>query len=318
MEESINRNKAKFVTLVKFLEDLYMNEQYQVTKSFKHFEWIDICKPDKEELIKIAEAYQLDYFQIKDSLQPGHLPKIEINDRYTFIVLRAFTANFKTGASTVPELSNKIAFFYNNEKLITIHSTKFSFLNIQEKTFVSVEDLLLDIIFKMVHSYEQPFYELDTKISELEKVIFLKDYTKVSIENLYFLKAQARITKKLLQIIQNVINQMQVKDEQRTAKQNIKDHLLSLILSYDEVLEDANNLLNSFHSVNAQKNNDVMKLLTVFSAFFLPLTFIAGIYGMNFEIMPELKWRMGYFATLGLMLLISVIIFLWFKRKKIL
>ena len=111
---------------------------------------------------------------------------------------------------------------------------------------------------------------------------------------------------------------MQVKDEQRTAKQNIKDHLLSLILSYDEVLEDANNLLNSFHSVNAQKNNDVMKLLTVFSAFFLPLTFIAGIYGMNFEIMPELKWRMSYFATLGLMLLISVIIFLWFKRKKIL
>ncbi|MEG0915843.1 MAG: CorA family divalent cation transporter [Myroides sp.] len=202
-----------------------MSKQYQITKSFNHFEWIDICKPDKEELKKIAEAYQLDYFQIKDSLQPGHLPKIEIHDRYTFIVLRAFTANFNTGASTVPELSNKIAFFFNNEKLITIHSTPFSFLNIQDKPFTSVEELLLHIIFKMVNSYEQPFEELDTKISELEKVIFLKDYTKVSIENLYFLKAQARITKKLLQIFQNVVNQIQVQDEQRTAQQNIKDHL---------------------------------------------------------------------------------------------
>lgn len=295
-----------------------MSKQYQITKSFNHFEWIDICKPDKEELKKIAEAYQLDYFQIKDSLQPGHLPKIEIHDRYTFIVLRAFTANFKTGASTVPELSNKIAFFFNNEKLITIHSTPFSFLNIQDKPFASVEELLLHIIFKMVNSYEQPFEELDTKISELEKVIFLKDYTKVSIENLYFLKAQARITKKLLQIFQNVVNQIQVQDEQRTAQQNIKDHLLSLILSYDEVLEDANNLLNSYHSVNAQKNNDVMKLLTVFSAFFLPLTFIAGIYGMNFDYMPELEWHFGYFATLTVMLVIAIIIFLWFKRKKIL
>ena len=171
---------------------------------------------------------------------------------------------------------------------------------------------------KWFNSYEQPFEELDTKISELEKVIFLKDYTKVSIENLYFLKAQARITKKLLQIFQNVVNQIQVKDEQRTAQQNIKDHLLSLILSYDEVLEDANNLLNSYHSVNAQKNNDVMKLLTVFSAFFLPLTFIAGIYGMNFDYMPELEWHLGYFATLSVMLVIAIIIFLWFKRKKIL
>lgn len=100
--------------------------------------------------------------------------------------------------------------------MITIHSTTFSFLKIQDKPFVSVEEILLHIIFKMVNSYEQPFDELDTKISEFEKVIFLKDYTKVSIENLYFLKAQARITKKLLQLFQNVINQIQVKDEHRT------------------------------------------------------------------------------------------------------
>jgi magnesium transporter len=109
-----------------------------------------------------------------------------------------------------------------------------------------------------------------------------------------------------------------VSESSKTALQDIKDKLLSLLLNYDEVLENANNLLNTFLSVNAQKSNDVMKLLTIFSAFFLPLTFIAGIYGMNFEHMPELKWPLGYFMTLGVMVVIALVIFFWFKRKRIL
>ena len=91
-----------------------------------------------------------------------------------------------------------------------------------------------------------------------------------------------------------------------------------LVLNYDEVLENANNLVNSYHSVNSQKSNDVMKLLTIFSAFFLPLTFVAGIYGMNFVNMPELTWQAGYFIILGIMIIIAIVIYLWFKRKNIL
>ena len=137
------------------------------------------------------------------------------------------------------------------------------------------------------------------------------------IKDLYFLKAQTRITKKLLHIFQNVIIQLEVNEQSKTALQDIKDSLLSLLLNYDEVLENANNLLNTYLSVNAQKSNDVMKLLTIFSAFFLPLTFIAGIYGMNFENMPELKWQTGYFLALAVMLVVAVIIYWWFKRKRI-
>ena len=169
-----------------------------------------------------------------------------------------------------------------------------------------------------METYRNPLNELDEKIMQIEKTIFLQDYAKVSLEELYFLKAQTRITKKLLQIFQNVIHQLEVPDQSKTALQDIKDRLLSLLLSYEEVLENANNLLNTYLSVNAQKNNDVMKLLTIFSVFFLPLTFIVGIYGMNFENMPELKWQTGYFMALGLMAIISVSIYIWFKRKKIL
>ena len=117
--------------------------------------------------------------------------------------------------------------------------------------------------------------------------------------------------------LKNPMQQIQVQEESKTALQNVKDQLLSLHLAYDEVSEDAHNLLHTYLSVNAQKSNDVMKLLTVFSAFFLPLTFIVGVYGMNFENMPELKMHSGYYWVLGIMMLVVIFIGVWFKRKKI-
>ncbi|SIG07422.1 magnesium and cobalt transport protein CorA [Mycobacteroides abscessus subsp. abscessus] len=67
--------------------------------------------------------------------------------------------------------------------------------------------------------------------------------------------------------------------------------------------------------MNAHQTNRVMKVLTVITTIFMPLTFIAGIYGMNFEHMPELEWESGYFATLLVMLTIGLAMFAWFKKK---
>jgi magnesium transporter len=295
-----------------------MTNSKQNKIEFKDFVWIDICEPDIESFDKIAEDYKLDYFQIKDSLEPGHLPKFERQPNYDFLILRAFTSTINQGATTINELSNKIAFFYNAEKLITVHRAQFNFLELKKQDYKSPEEILIYLIHKMVETYQPPLNELDEKIAAIEKTIFLKDYSKISLEDLYFLKTQTRITKKLLQIFQNVINEIEVSEAFKTALQDTKDKLLNLILNYDEVQENANNLLNTYLSVNAQKSNDVMKLLTIFSAFFLPLTFIAGIYGMNFENMPELRWKIGYFVTLSIMATIAIIIYLWFKRKKIL
>ena len=260
----------------------------------------------------------MDYFQIKDSLERGHLPKFEKQPNYNFLILRAFTPRMASKATTINELSHKIAFFYNGHKIITIHRSPFAFLETVKKDHKTPEEILIYLIHKMVETYQVPLNDLDEKIIQIEKTIFLQDYSKISLEELYFLKAQTRITKKLLQIFQNVIHQLEVSESSKTALQDIKDKLLSLLLNYDEVLENANNLLNTYLSVNAQKSNDVMKLLTIFSAFFLPLTFIAGIYGMNFENMPELQWPLGYFMTLGVMVVIALVIYFWFKRKHIL
>ncbi|MEA5460900.1 CorA family divalent cation transporter [Arcicella sp. LKC2W] len=285
---------------------------------FERFIWIDICQPDRSNLDKIAKEFNLDFFQIKDSLETGHLPKFETQDNYSFLILRAYTANIDERVTNVTDLSNKVAFFYSDKKVITIHRANFEFLENISKNFSSSEEFLLYILHKMMETYNAPLKLLSDKNDEIEKTIFLKDYSVISLEDLYFQKTQTRIIKKLLQITQNVVNQIDVAEQTKTALQDIKDKLLSLTLSYEEVLENSNNLLNTYLSVNAQKSNDVMKLLTIFSAFFLPLTFIAGIYGMNFENMPELRWHLGYFFTMGVMVIIAVIIFYWFKRKKIL
>jgi len=284
---------------------------------FDGFIWIDICNPNKENLDKIARDYNLDYFQIKDSLETGHLPKFEKQENYKFLILRAFTGKPDDRITNINELSNKIAFFYSDKKVITIHRAQFDFLDNLTLKPINPEELVIYFIHKMTQTFDTPSKLLSDKNDEIEKTIFLKDYTKISLEDLYYQKTQTRITKKLLQITQNVIHQIDVSEKSKTALQDINDKLLSLVLGYDEVSENSNNLLNTYLSVNAQKNNDVIKLLTIFSAFFLPLTFVAGIYGMNFENMPELKWNLGYFLALTIMILIALIIYLWFKRKRI-
>jgi magnesium transporter len=263
----------------------------------------------------IASQYQLDYFQIMDSLEVGHLPKYEHQANYNFLILRAYTAQPTDRVNSIADSSNKIAFFYKEDQLITIHRTPFAFLAALKRDYPSCESLLLAMIKSMVDSYNEPSKLLSDQIDAMEQTIFLRDYKKISLTELYFQKTKTRITKKLLQITQQVLHQVEVSAAHKSALADIHDSMLNLVLVYEEVLDNAHTILNTYLSINAQKSNDVMKVLTVFSAFFLPLTFIVGIYGMNFENMPELKWANGYYLVLGFMLLITLGIYRWFKKK---
>lgn len=287
------------------------------TTSFESFEWVDITGPHRDQLLDLAKENHLDYLQVLDSLEHGHLPKFEKLAEYNFIILRAYTGRKDDRKSTVSELSNKVAFFYNSQKIITVHKASFDFIDLIEEKFNSVSELLIYLINEMVETFVEPSEWHSDRIDQVEKVIFLKDFSKISLEELYFQKSQTRIIKKLMQITMEVVKQITVEPHAITALQDVKDRLVRLILIYDEAVEDANNLMSTYLAVTASKSNDVMKLLTVFSAFFLPLTFIVGVYGMNFHFMPELEWRYGYFFAILLMSAVSLIIFWWFRRKKI-
>ena len=96
---------------------------------------------------------------------------------------------------------------------------------------------------------------------------------------------------------------------------NLKDHCSGVLDEIDTTKQILDGLINLYFAVQGQRMNEVMKLLTVTSAIFIPLTFLAGIYGMNFTNMPELSTKYGYFILLGLMLTIAVSLVFYFKRK---
>jgi magnesium transporter len=97
--------------------------------------------------------------------------------------------------------------------------------------------------------------------------------------------------------------------------QDLRDYYVKADTQLEEVYENIHSLLNIYISLSSQRTNEVMRTLTVFTAFFLPLTFIVGVYGMNFKYMPELEAHWGYPGVIGLMLAITIAVWIWFKRK---
>jgi magnesium transporter len=287
-------------------------------KIFESFKWIDIENPIKEDLEKITKEHGLNYYLIKDSLEKGHLPKYEKNYKVEFYIFRAYTSDIKLHIDEVGEMSNKIAFFLFEDRLITIHRAHFNFLNIHEEKHIKINELFLRIVKLMLDTFQKPTIDLSNKISEIERTIFLKDHRNVLLEELYYIKSQSRILKKVLHITQSVIEQSANNFIASFQYQDIKDELLNLLTYNEESVENSNQLMNTYLSISDQKNNEVVRLLTIFSAFFLPLTFIAGVYGMNFDFMPELKWKVGYYFSLCFMIVVVIVIYMWFRRKRIL
>lgn len=287
-------------------------------QKFDNFNWIDLENPTEDEIKSTSFPFKIDENFIEDALELGHLPKIEKTPEYVFIILRAYTATESEKVIGVQQISNKVAFFITDKTLITIHRPSFKFIENTPGDFKSPVEVALHLFNELLMTYDEPIQNQTDKMDEFEQDIFLRGGDNLSVEKLYFEKSKARLIKKILLITQNVFDQLKVDDNLSSTLQDLKDTVLHLILRSEEMIDDATSLLNSHMTFTAQKNNDVMKLLTVFSAFFLPLTFIVGIYGMNFHNMPELKLKYGYFVSLFVMLVIAILIYIWFKRKKIL
>jgi magnesium transporter len=288
------------------------------TINAKNYTWIDIQGPNQADIPQIANEYGLGKFLLQDSLEPGHLPKLEKREGYVFFILRAYTAAREVNATNIPELSNKISFFVFSDRLITIHEAPLDFLLSSNKSFDTVHSHLLSLFDKIIDTFDMPAEWHSEDLDTMEEVIFLKNYNQISLEELYFQKVEIRLSKKLLLLNQNVLNKLEFPEQYHYQLTDIKDSVVQYMLEFDEAIDDANNITHTYLSIAAQKSNDVMKLLTIFSAFFLPLTFIVGVYGMNFKWMPELEYKNAYPITMVIMAAICIGIFVWFKRKRIL
>lgn len=284
------------------------------------FEWIDISNPEKQELREVAAKYHLHSALVEDSLQPEHLPKYEEIGDVRFLILRVYSSKADSQSDTIQELTDKIAIFIGDGFIITIHRRPIDFIGDIRQRYVGTRkclspyDVLQKVILSSFLTYERPLAQLMNEIEKFEPMLFLQKRMPALLEDLYYIKRQAYVINKLLNLSRGIVDHLAEKI-QAPDLNNLKDELLRQYTNSDHVMDHSTTLLNTYISLTSQRTNEVVRVLTVFSVFFMPLTFIVGIYGMNFKYMPELSWPFGYPLLILLMVVLTVVIYAWFKRK---
>jgi len=293
--------------------------QYLTEENGNGFTWIDIVSPAKEELEKIARKYDLHDALVRDCLQPDHLPKFEKREHYNFIIFRVHTGKDTLEADSVQELTNKIAIFYNEKFIITIHRTEHPFTAtvkslIDSRKYQHTEQVLNEVLLKCLLTYDTASVQLTKSADFYEETIFLRTKKASLLKGLYHLKRKVDLLHRMLVLSSDIVDNVDNAEGNEDTR-NTRDLYVKLQNVYASASENVHQLLQIYFSTSSQKTNDTMRILTIFSVFFMPLTFIAGIYGMNFKYMPELGWKLGYPGVMLLMAIVTVLIFFWFKRK---
>lgn len=294
--------------------------QTSLNEGYK-FKWLDVFEPSEQELSNLATTLHLPESALIDCLQPEHLPKFEDFEKFNFIILRFFDNASKLKDDTIQNISRKVAIFYNEQTLITIHRSHADWIKQTALKYSNYKhelkpyDLVCKLIKNGLQTYEDNLLHLDKEIDFFESKIFLKKKIPDILKNLYRIKRRIFILKRLFLLTKSVIESIKQSHKSSPFLQDTRDYYIKIETISEEIHDSILSLLNIYISLSSQKTNEVMRLLTVFSAFFLPLTFVAGIYGMNFHYMPELSSHWGYPAVLGSMGAITVVIYIWFKRK---
>ena len=291
------------------------------------FKWIDVLEPKKEDLKSLASEFSLIDRIILNSMDPEHLPKYEKLDSGLVIFLRVIDPNKKSRAINIQELTTKITIIIKEETVITIHRLDQEFIkNLREdiqNITISKNEFVKKIIQKSLRSFDEPLNLLEQKVEEFEEKIFKESRSKTIFKEGYNLKRRASAYKKIMKFYSETFQYMSNHNEYQwkdfSGEKEYSDRLLFYI---DDVVENISGLLGLHLSITGNKTNEasfktneIMRVLTVFSIFFLPLNFLVGLYGMNFKNMPELEHPYGYYAVLVLMALISLGIFYWVLKK---
>lgn len=297
------------------------------TQQFEKFTWIDCEAPSQEDLMHIADETDLPLKWLSICLDSEHLPKFEQLGSAFMLILRSYDFESHAMADTPQELSSKLVAFIKSDLLVTLHRAPKSF--IQEKrekcafeTYQTPYQLIghfADCCFK---SFDPIITEMEARTDAIEDRVYALKKNKI-LRDGYIVKRKTGALRKLFKMSQDAMQRYASHPEICWTEFNdSKSYLDRLTFYADDIIENLSGLMNLHINLLSQqtneasyKTNEVMRVLTIFSIFFLPLNFIAGVYGMNFKVMPELEFEYGYYLTLGLMIAIGVGIYIWIKRK---
>ncbi len=287
--------------------------------------WLEVLSLNDETLIKgVGERFNLHPLVVEDILTTNHMPKLEEHDDYLFLILNGMSLS-KNNQLEVKQFS-----------FILYEDTVLSFQPVETSIFDEViaklkdgtrirknqaDDLLYTLTDTVIESYFPLIEALGEKIDELEDAV-LEDPTKDILTAIHHLKKELIHIRKTLWPMRNAVSSLSKNDyawiDEKTLYyfRDVYDDIVQLIDLTETYREICSGILDTYLSSIGNKTNDIMKVLTIYSAIFIPLSFLAGVYGMNFTHFPELNWTYGYTGFWVVSIIITGLMLLFFKKKK--
>ncbi len=289
--------------------------------------WISIEGLQQVDLIQSMESYLgVHPLVLEDIVNTSQRPKMEDYGDYIFIVLKMFFIDEKLNELVTEQVS-----------LILGPTYCFSFQEKESPLFSPIRErirqgkgrirkmgpdyLAYSLLDAIIDHYFVVLEKMGEKIEILEEKMIFDVYYELSKE-VHLLKRDMIFLRRQILPLREVISELQRTDSRLINKdtsvyfRDLFDHamrVMDIIESFRDILSG---ILEIFLSSLTNKMNEIMKVLTIFSTLFIPLTFLASIYGMNFKYMPELEWPWGYFVMLGVMAAVGITMLIYFRRKR--
>ncbi|MTI39400.1 magnesium/cobalt transporter CorA [Fulvivirga lutimaris] len=308
-------------------ETIYNNPEEALNKITEDkVNWINIDGLHNVDFIeKVGEHFEINPLVLEDVLNPDQRPKIEDYDQYIFFTLK--TLNALKGENIIYE---QMSFVLGKNFLISFQEREgdlFEGLRNRLKNDPKskarkrgADYLFYRLIDTIVDSYYLILENLGERIEALEDEVFL-DPSQKTLKKIQGLKKELIFLRKSVYPIREAISKVYkgefpfIKKETERYFSDVYDHCIHVIETLETYRDLTASLMDMYMTSVSNKMNEVMKVLTVIATIFIPLTFIAGIYGMNFDNMPELHWEYGYFYVWGLMITMFAGMLYYFKKK---
>lgn len=290
----------------------------------KHFvAWVDVSDPNSQDFLDLAEEFNFHPLAIEDCSHSHQRPKVDEYPGYYLMVM--YEAEL---AGPDDELQlRELNIFLGSNYLVTVHSRPIRALETARRLWGGWTDraeggagivtyLLIDAI---VDDYMTLLDLLSERIDNMEDSIF-GEFKPAALEEIFRVKKQLLNLRRSITPLRDVFNTLLRREQPIFAReihvyfQDVFDHIIRVADTIDTMRDMLSSAMDAYLSVAGTRMNVVMKRLTSISTILMSVTLVAGIYGMNFTIMPELAWRYGYVGALSSMVVIGFILYLYFKK----
>ncbi len=289
--------------------------------------WINIDGIHQLDIIeKIGEHFNIHPLVCEDIVNTGQRPKMENFEDYIFIVLNMLHFDEKENEIRAEQVSGILG----SNFVISFQEREGDVFNTVRERIrkgkgrirkMGTDYLAYALIDAVVDNYFIILEKLGEQIEGLEEELISKP-TPETLQVLHTLKRELVFLRKSVWPLRELINSFLRGDSPLIKKKtfaffrDVYDHTIQVIDTVETFRDMVSGMLDIYLSSISNKMNEVMKVLTIIATIFIPLTFLAGIYGMNFEYMPELKWPFGYFLIWSVMIVIVIVMFAYFRKKK--